>query len=948
VEKLQGTNGEVYALGERIGEGGFGVTRQARRERDGQTVVVKQLRLERLEDWKAIELFEREARVLEELDHASIPDYLDFVPLGDAEAPEGFALVQQFVPGFTLQECVGAGRQMEVGEAYRWFVRMLEVLEYLHGLDPPVIHRDITPKNIIIGEDGEAYLIDFGTVQAAIVSATAVGSTSAGTFGYAPMEQFVGRATPASDLYSLGVTFASVLMGEPPERMPFENAHLDVAAALSGFAVDARLRLELEKMVLPDPSRRAQSAAEVLANLGHLLDAPAAPIASALAPRTDGEPEGEGAPWQRAYELLERVGPLAMWNPTPRVGYYEFDVTSVSPDGRWLMMLGSYGTWCLDLGTMELVMRDHQDWTSPVMAWAPGGQGCIVIDTFRDRSVLFEFGKDGPGERHTFGECAVDRPEVLALSPDLELLAGVGTWSEGQVVLMNPKTGEEIRVLQAGAELDAHIDWGSVRIDDLCFSPDGRLLVASASRASLVYDTQGETAFVDSRRVAFSMDGRVAVHTPYGKRRVCIVRDLDTSTVGTQGLSAKDVLVDGVEDAANLRLSPDGSLLAFTVEDEEGRDEVVVVDVATGEEVWRPEPPYSGGRAYDDVNYAAFTPDGRLCVDAESEAAPWCAFDDEDDGLVHVASLSERAYLGTIRLIESNDAVSPPRVYVDGVVANQGSIEDLPEHLRDAYRPRIDADHDLVGLTPEGFIGMLDERKTTRKKGKRATHLERRDLVRARLSGARLEELLDEDEVALARDLDLRRRFFTSARAEGVIASACDVHTLTMATRGLTPWLPHLLEAAREVDSGVAGFGVKQDTTGVELRENQLLKAIAELGARDADQRRVLFEDQARAFAERDAAARAERQRQLEREEMRRLPARAVGALVRRGDDAVVQEGGGGGFNPGVLIAAGIVAVTVSVFTQLFGAPLAVGLGLVGVGVLFAGAGIAMKTRSRS
>jgi serine/threonine protein kinase len=85
-----------------------------------------------------------------------------------------------------------------------WLRDILEVLAYLHERTPPVIHRDVTPRNIILKPDGRAALVDFGSVQAALRAAMRGVLDGRGTFGYAPMEQFVGRAGPASDLYGLG------------------------------------------------------------------------------------------------------------------------------------------------------------------------------------------------------------------------------------------------------------------------------------------------------------------------------------------------------------------------------------------------------------------------------------------------------------------------------------------------------------------------------------------------------------------------------------------------------------------------------------------------------------------------------------------------------------------------------------------------------------------------
>ena len=87
-DKLNGDSAS-YLVEAPIAEGGFGITYQARREADGLTVVVKTLRLDRMKQWKSLELFEREVAVLRQLDHPNIPDYIDSFTLGSHAGAEG-------------------------------------------------------------------------------------------------------------------------------------------------------------------------------------------------------------------------------------------------------------------------------------------------------------------------------------------------------------------------------------------------------------------------------------------------------------------------------------------------------------------------------------------------------------------------------------------------------------------------------------------------------------------------------------------------------------------------------------------------------------------------------------------------------------------------------------------------------------------------------------------
>src|SRR5690606_15807290 len=112
--------------------------------------------------WKTLELFHREAEVLESLNHPQIPDYVEFFALADgkaipiepgAENSGALFLVQRFIEGKTLAQLRAEKTHLEPAEIRSILRQSLEVLAYLHELSPPVIHRDIHPKNLILGPD---------------------------------------------------------------------------------------------------------------------------------------------------------------------------------------------------------------------------------------------------------------------------------------------------------------------------------------------------------------------------------------------------------------------------------------------------------------------------------------------------------------------------------------------------------------------------------------------------------------------------------------------------------------------------------------------------------------------------------------------------------------------------------------------------------------------------
>jgi serine/threonine protein kinase len=241
----------------------------------GRAVAIKQLRFERLRDWKSLELFEREGRVLEQLSHPNIPAYIDFFahdgqrPLSPlqveaATGPVSWFLVQQFVRGAPLQRWVDERQPFEEERLVAILDSLLSTLDYLHKLHPPVIHRDIKPSNIVLSPDGQPFLVDFGAIQDHLRSESQMGSTLIGTQGYAPMEQFRGAARPSSDLYSLGMTILALASGRSPAKMPVDEStgKVDTKRVVPGLSPE--FRALLDEMIEPLPGKRIVSAEAAL------------------------------------------------------------------------------------------------------------------------------------------------------------------------------------------------------------------------------------------------------------------------------------------------------------------------------------------------------------------------------------------------------------------------------------------------------------------------------------------------------------------------------------------------------------------------------------------------------------------------------------------------------------------------------------------------------------
>ena len=219
---------EKYQLKQRLGHTATGhQTWLAIDKLSQENITLKLLAFSPQMQWEELKLFEREAKVLQSLQHERIPKYRDYFDV-DKDLGGGvawFGLVQDYIPGASLQELLERGKIFSEKETYNIALQILEILLHLHQLNPLVIHRDIKPSNLILGKDNHIYLIDFGAVQAQ-GAMTGVTFTVVGSSGYAPLEQFWGRAVPASDIYALGATLIHLLTGIAPVDLPHKDSQI--------------------------------------------------------------------------------------------------------------------------------------------------------------------------------------------------------------------------------------------------------------------------------------------------------------------------------------------------------------------------------------------------------------------------------------------------------------------------------------------------------------------------------------------------------------------------------------------------------------------------------------------------------------------------------------------------------------------------------------------------
>lgn len=266
--------GDRYQIENLLGQGGFGRTYLVSDQQHlGELCVLKEFFPARTEGslmQKSLELFQREAKVLQRLNHPQIPKFLSWF-----EDQGRLCIIQEYIDGKTywqlLRERLEQGEFFSEAEILQWLKDLLPILDYLHNCY--VIHRDISPDNIILSQKtGKPFLIDLGIVKEAatqgyysyVTSGGTLGSVSlVGKRGYSPPEQMLmGQCYPNSDLYSLAVTALVLLTGKPPTDL-FDSHGMEWNWQ-SYVELSEPLEQIFHKMLAEKPKQRYRSAKEIL------------------------------------------------------------------------------------------------------------------------------------------------------------------------------------------------------------------------------------------------------------------------------------------------------------------------------------------------------------------------------------------------------------------------------------------------------------------------------------------------------------------------------------------------------------------------------------------------------------------------------------------------------------------------------------------------------------
>lgn len=245
-------NGQYIVL-KKIGQGGMSVVFLVENKRTQDVFALKEIR--RLSwdrnDTVVSQALLSEINIMKQLDHPAIPRIIDVF-----KDEQSFFILMDYVEGVSLDELI-----MKHGALHERFVtdvalQLCDILAYLHELRPPIIYRDMKPRNVILAADGRIKLIDFGIAKICN-EADHRDTCILGTAGFASPEQYKGFTNARSDIYALGMTLFCLLTG----KLPTEQAYKPIR--LLRPEISKNLEHVIDKCLRPDPLERYGSCNEI-------------------------------------------------------------------------------------------------------------------------------------------------------------------------------------------------------------------------------------------------------------------------------------------------------------------------------------------------------------------------------------------------------------------------------------------------------------------------------------------------------------------------------------------------------------------------------------------------------------------------------------------------------------------------------------------------------------
>jgi len=275
MDELLGKTVGGYEIQRLLGQGGMARVYLARQQSMNRQVALKVLPKQFLVDDTYLQRFEREVRIVSQLEHRNI------IPVYDYGESDGQPyIVMRYMPAGTVDDLLKQG-PMSPETALNIIEQIAPALDYAHSKE--VLHRDLKPSNVLMDDNGGAFLTDFGIARitdgqgAAITTQGVVGTPS-----YMSPEQAQGKPIDGrSDVYSLGVMLFEMLTGRRPfeAETPYSIAVMQVTTPPpSPRSINPNLSMALERVLLKVleklPEDRQQTARDLTEGLRHAIERP--------------------------------------------------------------------------------------------------------------------------------------------------------------------------------------------------------------------------------------------------------------------------------------------------------------------------------------------------------------------------------------------------------------------------------------------------------------------------------------------------------------------------------------------------------------------------------------------------------------------------------------------------------------------------------------------------